>query len=164
MSEYGLTMMNADLDWLKGAFGHLREEPLPDEDIEEYEPQVPGAPQKARTPASPRAKRLAREKGVDLSLIKGTGEDGRIVEEDVVAYLEASGEPAGVPGTEAPPAETSYGVIETVRHRVASRRSRKGFLFSEDRLYRAQFGADGFSLTLRRKLPASERSKDCGAS
>lgn len=33
--------------------------------------------------ASPAAKRLAREHGIDLSSIKGSGPDGRIVEEDV---------------------------------------------------------------------------------
>ncbi|MBC7320582.1 2-oxo acid dehydrogenase subunit E2 [bacterium] len=39
--------------------------------------------------ASPAAKRLAREAGIDLSLVKGTGPDGRIVEKDVLAYIEA---------------------------------------------------------------------------
>lgn len=37
---------------------------------------------------SPRAARLAREAGVDVSLINGTGTGGRVVEEDVRAYLE----------------------------------------------------------------------------
>jgi pyruvate dehydrogenase E2 component (dihydrolipoamide acetyltransferase) len=37
--------------------------------------------------ASPAAKRLAREKGVDLSLVKGTGPEGRITEKDVEDYL-----------------------------------------------------------------------------
>ena len=35
--------------------------------------------------ASPRAKKKAKELGVDLSLIAGTGPDGRIVEKDVIA-------------------------------------------------------------------------------
>lgn len=39
--------------------------------------------------ASPIAKRLARERGVDLALVKGTGARGRITEEDVQAYLAA---------------------------------------------------------------------------
>lgn len=37
-----------------------------------------------RVPASPRAKALAAERGIDLSTISGTGPGGRIVEEDVV--------------------------------------------------------------------------------
>jgi pyruvate dehydrogenase E2 component (dihydrolipoamide acetyltransferase) len=39
--------------------------------------------------ASPRARKLGREKGVDLALVVGTGPNGRIAERDVVAYLES---------------------------------------------------------------------------
>jgi len=38
--------------------------------------------------ASPAAKRLAREYGIDLSKVKGSGPEGRIVEADVRRYLE----------------------------------------------------------------------------
>jgi pyruvate dehydrogenase E2 component (dihydrolipoamide acetyltransferase) len=41
-----------------------------------------------RPPASPKARRLAEERGVDISLLAGTGPDGAVVEEDV---LQASG-------------------------------------------------------------------------
>ena len=46
--------------------------------------------------ASPAAKKLAKEKGVDLALVAGTGPKGRITLEDVEAYLTApkAGEPA----------------------------------------------------------------------
>lgn len=46
--------------------------------------------------ASPAAKKLAKEKGVDLALIAGTGPKGRITLEDVEAYLTApkANEPA----------------------------------------------------------------------
>jgi len=37
--------------------------------------------------SSPRARRLAREKGVDLKRLTGSGPDGRIIERDVTAYL-----------------------------------------------------------------------------
>jgi hypothetical protein len=47
-------------------------------------------------------------------------------------------------------------VIETVSHRVEPAKEHPGLLVSEDRLYRAEFGAAGFSLTLRRKLAARE--------
>jgi pyruvate dehydrogenase E2 component (dihydrolipoamide acetyltransferase) len=40
--------------------------------------------------SSPRARKLAREKGVDLALVAGSGPNGRIVERDVVAYLESA--------------------------------------------------------------------------
>ena len=46
-------------------------------------------PEDGRIFASPRARRLAREKGVQLALVTGTGPGGRIVERDVMAYREA---------------------------------------------------------------------------
>lgn len=48
----------------------------------------PGPPQHARVPASPRARRLAHEAGVDLSQLTGRGASGRIVEADVRVALE----------------------------------------------------------------------------
>ncbi len=52
---------------------------------------APGAvrPRDGRIVASPRALKTAREKGVDLALVTGTGPNGRIVEEDVKLYLES---------------------------------------------------------------------------
>ncbi len=38
---------------------------------------------------SPRARKLAEEKGVDLTLVAGTGPEGRIIEQDVVSFLAA---------------------------------------------------------------------------
>ncbi|MEM2953286.1 MAG: dihydrolipoamide acetyltransferase family protein [Candidatus Bathyarchaeia archaeon] len=43
---------------------------------------------KGKVLASPAAKRLAKEYGVELSLIKGSGPEGRIVEEDVKRFIE----------------------------------------------------------------------------
>jgi len=48
-------------------------------------PSEPAAGERAR--ASPLARRLAQEGGVDLSLVKGSGPGGRIVEEDVRAHV-----------------------------------------------------------------------------
>ena len=46
-------------------------------------------PTAGRLFVSPRARKLAREKGVDLAQVTGSGPNGRIVEEDVIAFLEA---------------------------------------------------------------------------
>jgi len=40
--------------------------------------------------ATPRAKKLAMEKHIELSLVKGSGENGRISEEDVLNYVKQS--------------------------------------------------------------------------
>jgi pyruvate dehydrogenase E2 component (dihydrolipoyllysine-residue acetyltransferase) len=47
-------------------------------------PVLPASPEGTRLIASPRAKALAADRGIDLSTISGTGPGGRIVEEDVV--------------------------------------------------------------------------------
>lgn len=45
--------------------------------------------------ASPRARRVAAEKGVDLVYVAGSGPQGRIIEKDVLAFLES--QPAATP-------------------------------------------------------------------
>jgi pyruvate dehydrogenase E2 component (dihydrolipoyllysine-residue acetyltransferase) len=60
---------------------------------------VPAA-EPARAHASPSVRRLARELGVDLRLVPGSGRKGRIVAEDVQGYVKgmiAKGTSAGVP-------------------------------------------------------------------
>ena len=43
----------------------------------------------AKAHASPAVRRLARELGVNLGLVKGTGPKQRILKEDVQAYVKA---------------------------------------------------------------------------
>ncbi len=49
-----------------------------------FAPLLPARSEETRVIASPRAKTLAADRGVDLSTITGSGPGGRIVEEDVV--------------------------------------------------------------------------------
>jgi pyruvate dehydrogenase E2 component (dihydrolipoamide acetyltransferase) len=51
---------------------------------------------------SPKARRLAREHGVDLSRVRGTGGEGEILAEDILAFVASGGSPSGA----APPART----------------------------------------------------------
>ena len=86
----------------------------PEQPPDEQEPsQEPAAAQEAAPPperqdgerikASPLARRLAREQGVDLASVKGTGPEGRIVAEDV-ERLAPGAAPEAAPEA-APPAE-----------------------------------------------------------
>ena len=65
-----------------------------------------------RIVASPRAKKLASQKGVDLSLVKGSGPHGRIQAEDV---QKAAGEPITVPWVAESDSPASIETISTVQ-------------------------------------------------
>ncbi|XP_072094659.1 dihydrolipoyllysine-residue acetyltransferase component of pyruvate dehydrogenase complex, mitochondrial [Mobula birostris] len=62
-------------------------------------PPAPRDP-KGRVFASPLAKKLASEKGIDLQLVKGTGQDGQIRKKDVDSFVPSKAAPA--PGVAAP--------------------------------------------------------------
>jgi pyruvate dehydrogenase E2 component (dihydrolipoamide acetyltransferase) len=70
----------------------------PDEPFSEAEmqptPSQPAEKEEVRILASPAAKRLARERGIDLSQVKGSGPEGRISEEDVLRFVEGVSETA----------------------------------------------------------------------
>ena len=51
--------------------------------VEVAAPTAPGG----RLFVSPRARKLAQERGVVLEAVKGSGPEGRIIEKDVLAYL-----------------------------------------------------------------------------
>lgn len=64
-------------------------------------PEAPSAT--ARPLASPAVRRLARERGVDLRAVRGSGPGGRIVREDVEAGAEAADGPAAPAPAPLPP-------------------------------------------------------------
>ncbi len=70
----------------------------------------------AEVKASPLAKRIAEEMGVDLRAISGTGPDGRIVKEDVLAAAPAAARTdRRRPESPAPPTGPEVEVIEPTR-------------------------------------------------
>jgi pyruvate dehydrogenase E2 component (dihydrolipoamide acetyltransferase) len=56
--------------------------------------QPPGVPEGTRVQITPVARRMAKEHGIDLALVRGSGPGGRIGEADVQAYLDAHQRPA----------------------------------------------------------------------
>jgi len=76
----------------------------------------------ARVKASPLARRLAAEQGVDLSTVKGTGPDGRVTENDVRAASKSKGaapQPATAP--KIPAGEGSRISLSGMRKVIAER-------------------------------------------
>jgi pyruvate dehydrogenase E2 component (dihydrolipoamide acetyltransferase) len=64
-------------------------------------PEPSALPRDGRPPASPLARRLARERGVDLRNVRGTGPHGRIIRADIIASAQAtSGTAAETPGAQ----------------------------------------------------------------
>jgi len=59
------------------------------------EPGIPTATVGARVLASPAAKRIAREKQVDLASLQGTGPEGSILAEDVLRAIRLMPQPSG---------------------------------------------------------------------
>ncbi len=72
-------------------------------------------------PASPIARRMAREAGVDLANLKGSGPGGRILERDVEAYLGAQAQ--RMAGAEVPVGEREFEDkdLSTMRKTIAAR-------------------------------------------
>ncbi|WP_461201155.1 dihydrolipoamide acetyltransferase family protein [Anoxybacillus sp. TBDG-1] len=83
--------------------GDHGDEPKVEEKVEEKKEEVkqeqaaPAQPKK-RVIAMPSVRKYAREKGVDIRLVQGTGKNGRVLKQDIDAYL-AGGT---APQTEAP--------------------------------------------------------------
>ncbi len=88
----------------------------------------------SRLKASPLAKKLAEDKGIDINRVKGSGEGGRIVKKDIDNYKESA--PASAPSLAS--AEESY-------EEVAVSQMRKTIA---KRLAESKFSAPHFYLTL----------------
>ena len=104
--------------------------------IEEGEATKPATPAKkkeeeeadiqvAESLVNPAAKKLADERGIDLSQVTGTGKGGRITKEDVVNYTPVAADSAAAPATEAEQDSVEpMEVGERVERRVAMTRMR----------------------------------------
>jgi pyruvate dehydrogenase E2 component (dihydrolipoamide acetyltransferase) len=91
----------------------------------EVEASDAAAPVPARAPgervkASPLARRIARERGIDLAALTGTGPDGRIIAEDVEKAAAAPA-PAAAPAAPAPPTEVETVELTSIRKTIARR-------------------------------------------
>jgi pyruvate dehydrogenase E2 component (dihydrolipoamide acetyltransferase) len=78
-----------------------------------------------RVKASPLARRIARERGIDLTRVAGTGPDGRIIAEDVEEAAGAPAAPAAAaaPAPAAPPGEVEVIQLTSIRRTIARRLS-----------------------------------------
>lgn len=95
---------------------------------------VPAGPRKGRVFASPLAKKLAAEKGIDLAQVSGSGPDGRVTRKDIDTFVPpkaapavaAAPAPAAAPAAPAPAAAAPAGTftdipISNIRKVIAQR-------------------------------------------
>jgi pyruvate dehydrogenase E2 component (dihydrolipoamide acetyltransferase) len=98
-----------------------RERARPEEPRKEPEPEAAPPPRRdgapTRVKASPLARRIARERGVDLASVTGTGPEGRVVAEDVER---AAAAPAPAPAA-APAVEAEVVRLSSMRRTIARR-------------------------------------------
>ena len=71
--------------------------------------------------ASPLARRIARERGVDLASLQGTGPEGRVLAEDVEKAAATVVAPAGPAPISLPPAEVEVVQLTSIRKTIARR-------------------------------------------
>ena len=78
-------------------------------------PAVAPETENSDLPLSPAVRRLVLELGIDPSKIKGTGKDGRLTKEDVVAAAKGAPAPSAVTDTVAAPAAAASGARQEER-------------------------------------------------
>jgi len=135
-----------------------KKEKIVDEEAPKQEAKVDAAPVRAevrkqvaapavssngRVKASPLAKKLAGDKGIDISLVGGSGDGGRIIKRDVEAYQPGLGFSAG-------------GQVESFHEEEVSQ-MRKTIAF---RLGESKFSAPHFYLTMKINMDAMMDARD----
>lgn len=95
-----------------------------------------------RLKASPLAKKMASEKGVDISLVKGSGEGGRIVKRDIENFNQATAQAAAAP-TAMPTSAPAVGQESFKEEKVSQMRK-----VIAKRLAESKFTAPHFYLTM----------------
>ncbi|KOS07609.1 pyruvate dehydrogenase [Flavobacterium akiainvivens] len=101
---------------------------------------------------SPLARKIASDKGIDITKVKGTGENGRVVKKDIENYTPAAAAPAPAASAEAPaakaqaPAAPAYTPVgEVATEEVKNNQMRKVIA---KRLAESKFTAPEYSLTI----------------
>lgn len=113
------------------------EKPAPKDEAESLAPSLNGD---RRVKASPLAKRLAEEKGIDIRAVKGSGEEGRIVKRDVEQFEPSKAKESAAPSIKLPEVVGEEGFEEV---RVSQMRKTIA-----RRLGESKFSAPHFYLTM----------------
>jgi pyruvate dehydrogenase E2 component (dihydrolipoamide acetyltransferase) len=120
------------------------------------------APAASSARISPKARRLAREHGVELSRVRGTGGEGEILAEDILAFLSSGGSPAGAAAptrSETPQAEARATQPLTQVARLMAERTTQSWTSAPHFFVSREINADAL-LSAREKFgPAIEKER-----
>ncbi len=95
--------------------------PVAEPEVQKLEPEAkPASTNGERVKASPLARKVAQEKGIDLSTVTGTGPGGRIVQKDV-SEAKPSAKPAAAPAVVAATAADTTVPLNRLRQITAKR-------------------------------------------
>ena len=115
---------------------------------------------------SPLARKIAKDKGVDLAKVKGSGENGRIVKKDIENYTPAAAAPApakeaAAPAKDAAPAKAAAPAYvpsgEVATEEVKNNQMRKVIA---RRLAESKFTAPEYSLTIELDMDSAIASRN----
>ena len=123
--------------------------------------EMPAQTSDKRLKASPLARSMAAESGIDLSAVRGSGDNGRIVKRDIVAHLDSSGgavsQPAAAaseqttkPGTPAPANVPAFNFNGTDSHEDLPLSQMRKVIAR--RLGESKFSAPHFYLTIEANM------------
>ncbi len=107
-----------------------------------------------RVKASPLAKKLASEKGIDINKVSGSGDGGRIVKSDIDNYKPAAAQPASAAPAKAPVPSAPAGQVSFDEVPVSQMRK-----VIAKRLAESKFSAPHFYLTMAIDMDAAVASR-----
>jgi pyruvate dehydrogenase E2 component (dihydrolipoamide acetyltransferase) len=153
IGEEGKVDVNAIVAAAKGGGGQATgngQQQAPEKKQEAATPQASGAASASSTEggrikASPLAKKLAQDKGIDLSQVQGSGDNGRIIKSDIDNFVPrpAAAESKQAAQASAPSAQAPAGQEGFVDHTVSQMRK-----VIAKRLGESKFSAPHFYLTM----------------
>jgi pyruvate dehydrogenase E2 component (dihydrolipoamide acetyltransferase) len=104
--------------------------------------------------ASPLAKKIAQEKGIDLKFVKGTGENGRITRTDLENYTPSTAPTASASASASAPVFVPSGTVSFVDTPVSQMRK-----VIAKRLSESLFTAPHFYLTMKINMDAAIKAR-----
>ncbi|MBL7699529.1 MAG: pyruvate dehydrogenase complex dihydrolipoamide acetyltransferase [Chitinophagaceae bacterium] len=118
------------------------------------EPEAHGS-SNGRVKASPLAKKLAAEKGIDIAQVRGSGDNGRIIKKDIDSFVPSKKEAAPKQGAPAyQPSKASAGEVSFEEVPVSQMRK-----VIAKRLVESKFSAPHFYLTISVDMDAAVASR-----